>query len=238
MDEQKITVISKNTDILIIPTEEYTKLKQEKEELLKKIKDYENKVSEYEHNANILRQTIVRDKEIIDTLKKKNEELTIRLQELEEKNHKLENKVDNLEEKLKVTTGNNIKMQIQINSLTNKALIKNIIIALNYVREKIKLEDKLEQPLKEMMYNFRKKRNEQCHLISQEENEEIQIKKFIILLEIINNLDKKGKRRLNKEVNNNLLNIFKQNIKNIIEHNTISEITEDEKEELYELFYE
>jgi hypothetical protein len=232
--------------------DEYNRLIEENKEL-------KNQLHQYQNETNRLNQQFIKDQETIIQLKKQNKELRYELKILKEQFKQI--KKDNIELKERVSvlehdnqelkkdnrelkkdnqelTENCFDMKNKLNLLTNKALITNIIIALQDINDRLDIENSLKQPSKQLLYDFRQKRNNLCHLILNDEDETLQLNKEKILLEIISNLNKNAKRRLNKEVSNELLQIFINKIKNDLHNKDMPKLSEEEKEDIVELFYD
>ena len=189
----------------ILSNDKFLLMKEDNENISSKIMDVYN-------NDNYIKDGITNNMLNISQLKEENKEQKITINKLEnniielkEENkeqkitiNKLENKVKYLENKVEY-------LENKIEYLENKDYIKKIMYALQDLNSKESLEKILKIPFNKLICKMRNHRNDDCHYILNNDDNDIILCKEKVLYDILKNLDKSQRQLLNKKINSILL---------------------------------
>jgi chromosome segregation ATPase len=182
-EQNNTSVVYGSMQCVLVPIDEYETLKKENMKL-------KTQIYELEHHADIFRQTIARDKETIDILRKENQELREKLDILEKKYNQLEIKYDIMENK-------NDELLKKINKVENDNLYNKYVIAIQDINSQMELEKVVNYPY--ALKRLRKYRVNECHYITNEDDDEEKIGRIEILIEKLNNMPKEIKNIFDKK---------------------------------------
>ena len=190
---KNINVVSKNLENEI---KDYETTEIELNNLIKNIKDEENKIKKY---LNILKENIIEAKQAKKSkiIVKENEKSYLEYLEIENRLKDLRENLDNLleEQKLNTQYQNNIK----ILKLNNENLKTDIINLEENISKNSEKKEKLE--------------NEISELKVKEEKLDLKLKKYIHLLDKLENLEKIKKEKLDDTLKKTAeINIFQKNL--------------------------
>lgn len=118
-------------------------------------------------------------------------------EELKNKINKLENKIETQNIKINKFENENKELKNKINILENKNLINKIFEAIQDINSIHNLENNMETPINYYLKRLRNNRNNHCHYIKNNDNDNIKNMKIKKLLSYLLNLSDESKENIN-----------------------------------------
>lgn len=134
---------------------------------------------------------------INETLLNENEELKNEIKELKNKVNKLENIIETQNIKINKLENENKELKNKINILENKNLINKIFEAIQDINSIHNLENNMETPINYYLKRLRNNRNNHCHYIKNNDNDNIKNMKIKKLLSYLLKLSDESKENIN-----------------------------------------
>jgi small-conductance mechanosensitive channel len=138
-------------------------------------------------------------------IKEENKQLKEELIIIKEENKQLKEENKQLKEELIIIKEENKQIKKDINYLLNKDYINRIIYACQDLNSKESLEKIFKIPCNKLINKLRNKRNDNCHYILSDDNENTTLCKEQILYNILINLDEYKREMLNNKINSILV---------------------------------